>query len=138
MIRADTACLSSLHIHLQKIGRTIPIANGLHSAGDFVVIADVPFERLHVAAGAEQRDEMPAGRRTPNAEAFGIDSVIVGMRAQEADRGFAVFDLRGKHGMAAQAIVDTRNGKAFAQQRDRGPAVSFRAVAPAAAVNPYD
>ncbi len=87
--------------------------NRLHPAGDAGVGADV--EVVHVARRAEQGDQVPARRGTPDADAIGIDAVLIRVRPQPADRRLAVLDLGGEDRVLAEPIVDARDRVAVAR-----------------------
>ncbi len=91
-----------------KIGGAEVVADGLDAAGLIEMIADV--KGFHLAAGADECGEVPTCGTAPDAEACGVDLIRRGVRAQPADGSFAVFDLRGENGMAAQSVVDAGDG----------------------------
>lgn len=91
-----------------EIGGAVVVADGLDAAGLIKVIADV--KGFHLATGADKSGEVSACGATPDAEACGVDLVCRGVRAQPANGGFAVLDLRGENGMAAEAVVDAGDG----------------------------
>lgn len=69
-----------------------------HNAGE-------PVPCVHDSAGGpEQRDPMSSRRAAPDANALGIDAVILRVRAQIADRGLAVGYLGGIDSFVGKAV----------------------------------
>ena len=66
--------------------------DGLHVGGDVREVALV--ERLLAVRGAEHLHEVAARGVADDADALGIDPVLIGMRAQVAHGGLAVLDER--------------------------------------------
>ncbi|CAN5529335.1 hypothetical protein BH09VER1_BH09VER1_22990 [soil metagenome] len=75
----------------EKIGGAVAIDDGLDGAGEGEVFADI--ELPGVSGGAEEGDEMATGGGAPDADAGGIDIVLGGVGAKEADGGLAIFKL---------------------------------------------
>jgi hypothetical protein len=50
-----------VRIHLQEVGGTEEVADGLHATGLVQVIADGTLQIGHSATGSQQRDQMAAG-----------------------------------------------------------------------------
>ncbi len=120
-----------------EIGGAEVVADGLDAAGLVEVFADI--ERFHVAGGADECGEVAPCGTAPDAEAGGIDVVGGGVGAEPADGGFAVFDLGGEDGVAAEAVVDAGDGvSALDPILAEGLAVFLAAALPSAAVDPDD
>src|SRR4051812_46692055 len=79
---------------------------------------------------------MAAGARSPDCNAFGIDAILGGMRAQPADGRLTVFDLGGKNRLRAVTVIEASQSVAFFHERQPGR-VGFIAADPTAAVNPH-
>ena len=120
-----------------EIGRSEEVAYRLHAARLIQVRADI--ECLHVTAGTDQCDEMAASGTAPHAKPLRIEAVVLGVCAQPSYGGLAVLDLRRKHRVAAETIVDARDRVApFRGAVAQRWAGVLAAALPAAAVNPDD
>ena len=97
-------------VERQEIGRPELVDDAADLAADIGVGADRPFQLRNVAAGAEHRDQVAAGRSADHADPVGIDVVLLRVRPKPANRGLAVMDLRRPDNLAAQAIADRRAG----------------------------
>src|SRR6185312_10061825 len=106
--------------HLREVGRAEPVDHRLHAARpvEGTVLA---LELLDVARRAEERDQVTAGRRTPDANAVWVEVVCPGVGPQPADGGLAVFELRWEDGVPAEAIVDARHCITLAGKRQGRP-----------------
>ena len=113
--------LSCLPAHRRQVRGTEPVDDALHAAG----LVEVPpaslsrVELLHAAGGAEQGDQVAAGRGAPDADAVRVEVVLRGVGPQPADGRLAVFDLGREDGVLAQAVVDAGHGVALGGQRAR-------------------
>jgi hypothetical protein len=123
----------------QEVGRTAERHDTTDPAG-LIGRTATAFQRFHSAAGAEQVDQMAAGRAAPHADPLGIDVVLVRVGAQPADGRLAVVDLRGPDGFAAEPVADRRPDVVpGGHERQHPPdAAGFVAAAPPAAVNEDD
>src|SRR5262245_32182363 len=93
---------------------------------------------FHVGADAQQRYEMSACRRAPDANAVRVEVVFLRVGAQVADSSLAVLDLGGERRMLTEPIVDRCGGIAVLEQSQRRSAAVLVTDRPGAAVNPHD
>lgn len=91
-----------------EIGGAEVVADGLNAAGLIEMIANVKC--FHIATGADECSEVPTCGTAPGTEACGVDLIRRGVCSQPADGSFAVFDLRGENGMAAEAVINAGDG----------------------------
>ena len=122
--------------HRREIRRTKPVNDALHAAR-LVEVPALALKFLDVARRAEQRHQVAASRRAPDADVVGVDVMLGGVGSQPADRRFAVLDLCREDGVLAEAVIDARHGVALSDQED-GRAVVLAARRPTAAMNPAD
>ena len=108
----------------------------MHAAG-LVEVPAFALQLLHVAAGAQQGDEVAAGRGSPDADVVRVEVVLLRLGPQPADRRLAVLDLGGEHRMLAQPVVDAGHRVALADERHGGAAI-LAAGLPGPAMNPDD
>lgn len=131
------AIRQALGIHLGDIGG----AEKVDHTGDFGILIGVRTEGAvhfwHPGTGAEDGGEVAAGGGAPNDKAVGVEVVLFGVGFDPADRGFAVVDLGGPWGFAAEAVANTDSGGlAFGHgAEDLTPALGFVAGQPGTAVN---
>lgn len=72
--------------HVQQVRGSVVVDHRLQAARVAQMAADRALQRGVVARGAGQGHEVPARRRSPGAEARGVERVGRRIRAQEADR----------------------------------------------------
>jgi len=83
----------------------------------------------HVARGAGQGGQVPAGRGTPDAESVGVNPVLARVGTQPAHGGFDVFQLGGEGGVLAEPVVHADDGQTVGQQ-ESSRAGCLRAAVP--------
>ena len=107
------------------------------AAGRWVRRPETPGSRKSSSSSApEQRHQLAAGRVAEAADAVGIDFVLRGVRAQPADRGLAIVDLRGERMLRREAVAD-RDGRVamFGETLGHAGQLRPRAHRPGAAVD---
>ncbi len=124
-------------IHLQEVGRAEEIHHRLHPTRLFRVAA-LALEIKGAPGGAQERDQVPTGRRSPDADAFRVQVVRLCVRPQPADGRLAVLDLRGEDGVLAQPVVDGGHRVSLADQGQRHHTAVFAPAHPRAAMDPHD
>ena len=130
-----TAVVGRFGVVAGEVRGAEPIDAALDGAGLLEVRAHV--EIAHMAGDGEQGGEVAAGAGAPRGDFLRVVAVLGGVRAQPADGGFAILDLRGEDGVLAEPILDAGDGDAFLEQGLAGR-VGLAAGVPAAAVDPDD
>src|SRR4026209_1345253 len=91
-------------VHLEEVRRTEPIRYCLYAAGDLQVLANV--ENPGVTGCSQHGNQVSSCRSAPGTKSIGIQLVFFSVAPKPADRSFAVFDLCGKDGNRAEAVVE--------------------------------
>src|ERR1700726_4619648 len=76
--------------------------------------------------------------RAGYSDSIGIDPVASCIRAQKSNGAFAIFDVRGKGRIAAEAVEETCGHETLIGQQLRAGIAVLVAAFPAATVNPKD
>src|ERR1700722_5687234 len=100
------------------------------------------FELFHSAGECGQRREMTAGGAAPNHSLRLINTVFIGVRANEFDRRLYILDRGGEGRLAAEAVIQRSDGVTARGQRCKysrkivkGARLSRMSGGPASAMN---
>ena len=92
-----------------EVGRSVVVDDGLHVGRLIKVVSDGPLQFSVTVRDADQGHEVSTGRRAGNANSPGIEAVQGLITPKEANRRFAVVNLRRKHRFGRKSIIDAGN-----------------------------
>ena len=94
--------MAEVGIPTDEVRGAVKVNNRLDAAG-LLQVAQVALQLLHAGGGAQQGDQVAAGRIARNADAVRVEVILGGVGPQPANGRLAVLDLCGEHGVPAQS-----------------------------------